>query len=231
MAKLGIITGMLFEKGVLNAAARNVPEEQRPLIICCGLGRGAARQAAEEAVANGATALLSFGISAGLDPRLLPGHVVAASYVHDGKKALLSDAAWTERLREELGRLCRVTRDPIAHAHEVLMTPAEKAEVLTQTGASVADMESYAVAETADAHGLPFTTVRVVADTAHDTLPPVVLSSTTAEGGVDVVKSVLGAITHPGQIPGLIQLGRRTRIAQVEMRRLADFGLPRRFFM
>lgn len=231
MAKLGIITGMLFEKSVLNAAARNVPEGQRPLIICCGLGRGAARKAAEEAVANGATALLSFGISAGLDPRLLPGHVVAASYIHDGKKTLLSDAAWTERLSEELGRLCRVTRDPIAHVHEVLMTPAEKAKVLTQTGASVADMESYAVAEAADAHGLPFTTVRVVADTAHDTLPPVVLSSTTAEGGIDVLKSVLGAITHPGQIPGLIQLGRRTRIAQVEMRRLADFGLPRGFFM
>jgi adenosylhomocysteine nucleosidase len=231
MARLGIITGMLFEQGVLNAAARNVPAEQRPLILCCGLGRGAARKAAEEAVANGATALLSFGISAGLDPRLLPGAVVTASYIHDGTKALLSDAAWTERLHAELGRLCRVTRDPIAHAHDVLMTPAEKAKALTQTGAAVADMESYAVAEAAAAHGLPFTTVRVVADTAHDTLPDVVLTSTTPEGGVDLVKSILGAIAHPGQIPGLIQLGRRTRIAQVEMRRLADFGLPRRFFM
>jgi adenosylhomocysteine nucleosidase len=231
MAKLGIITGMLFEKGVLNAAARAVPMDQRPLIICCGLGRGAARKAAEEAVANGATALLSFGISAGLDPRLLPGHVVAASYVHDGKKALLSDPAWTDRLREELGRLCRITRDPIAHAHEVLMTPVEKAKVLTQTGASVADMESYAVAETAEAHGLPFTTVRVVADTAHDTLPMVAVTATTPEGGVDLVKSILGALRRPGEIPELIQLGRRTRIAQVEMRRLADFGLPRSFFM
>jgi hypothetical protein len=149
MARLGIITGMLFEQGVLNAAARNVPAEQRPLILCCGLGRGAARKAAEEAVANGATALLSFGISAGLDPRLLPGAVVTASYIHDGTKALLSDAAWTERLHAELGRLCRVTRDPIAHAHDVLMTPAEKAKALTQTGAAVADMESYAVAEAA----------------------------------------------------------------------------------
>jgi adenosylhomocysteine nucleosidase len=231
MAKLGIITGMLFEKGVLNGAARRMAADQRPLIICCGLGRGAARQAAEQAVADGATALLSFGISAGLDTRLQPGHVVTASYVHDGTKALLSDAAWTERLREELGRLCRVTRDPIAHAHEVLMTPAEKAKALTQTGASVADMESYAVAETAEAHSLPFTTVRVVADTAHDTLPEAALSGTTAEGGVDLVKSIWSAVTHPTEIPDLIQLGRRTRIAQIEMRKLADFGLPRSFFV
>ena len=45
------------------------------------------------------------------------------------------------------------------------------------------------------------------------------------------MKSVLGALRHPSQIPELIQLGRHTRIAQKEMRRLADFGLPRSFFM
>lgn len=231
MAKLGIITGMLFEQDVLNAAARNVPGDQRPLIMCRGLGRGAARKAAEDAVAHGATALLSFGIAAGLDPRMGPGAVVTASYIHDGAKTLPCEAAWTERLHAELNRLCRVTRDPIANAHDVLMTPADKAKALAQTGAPVADMESYAVAEAAVAHGLPFAAIRVVADTAHDTLPKIALSSTTAEGGVDLVKSVLGALVHPGQIPGLIRLGRRTRIAQVEMRRLADFGLPRSFFM
>ncbi len=231
MAKLGIITGMLFEAGVLNAAARTLPPEARPLITCCGLGRGAARQAAENAVAKGATALISFGISAGLDPRLGPGAVVTASYVHDGTKALLSDAAWTERLYSELNNMCRVSRNPIAHAHEVLMTPVEKARARTQTGASVADMESYGVAETAVAHGLPFTTVRVVADTSEDSLPAIAVTATTPEGGVNVVRSVLGALMHPGQIPELIQLGRRTRIAQQEMRRLADFGLPRSFFM
>lgn len=231
MARLGIITGMQFEASVLNAAARGLSPETRPLVTCCGLGRGAARQAAEEAVAKGATALLSFGIAAGLDPKLSPGAVVTASYVHDGIKALLTDAAWTERLRDELSRMSRAARDPIAHAHEVLMTPTDKARVRTQTGASVADMESYGVAECAEAHHLPFATVRVVADTFEDSLPKIAVEATLANGSVDVIKSIFSAITHPGQIAELIQLGRRTRIAQQEMRRLADFGLPRSFFM
>lgn len=231
MARLGIITGMQFEAALLNAAARGLSTETRPLVTCCGLGRSAARQAAELAIAKGATALLSFGIAAGLDPNLSPGAVVTASYVHDGVKALMTDAAWTERLRDELSRMSRAARDHIAHAHEVLMTPADKARVRTQTGAGVADMESYGIAECAGAHHLPFATVRVVADTYEDSLPKIAVEATKADGSVDVVKSIFSAITHPGQIAELIQLGRRTRIAQQEMRRLADFGLPRSFFM
>lgn len=222
---------MLFEASVLEAAARGLPAEEKPLIICCGLGPDAAHQAATQAVTQGATALLSFGIAAGLDPALEAGAVVAASYVHDGKKALLGDAAWGERLLQALSPLCAISRNPIAHAHEVLMTPEEKARVRTQTGASIADMESYGIAQCAEAHHLPFTTVRVVADTSEDSLPEIAVKATRANGSVDVMKSVISALTHPTQIPELIQLGRRTQIAQREMRRLADFGLPRGFFM
>jgi len=231
MATLGIVTGMLFEAGVLNAAARALPAQDRPLIICCGIGQGAAHRAAEQAVSQGATALLSFGIAAGLDPTLAAGAVVAASYVHDGKKALLGDEAWAARLVEALTPICAISRTPIAHAHEVLMTPAEKAGARQITGASIADMESYGVAEAAETHGLPFATLRVVADTHEDSLPQIAVAATRPDGSVDVVKSIISALTHPRQIPELIRLGRRTQIAQTEMRRLADFSLPRCFFV
>jgi adenosylhomocysteine nucleosidase len=226
---LGIITGMVFEADILRAAMRN-RAAQNVRVTCSGLGREAARNAAAASVAQGATALLSFGIAAGLDEKLVAGSIIIASYVHDGAKALFSDEAWTARLSAECGNVSAAAPQPIAHANDVLVTPEEKAALRTATGAAAADMESYGIAETALAHGLPFATVRVVADTATDVLPSVAARATTPDGRIKVTTSVFGALTHPSQIPELLRLGRRTQTAKQTLRRLADLGLERRFF-
>ncbi len=92
-------------------------------------------------------------------------------------------------------------------------------------------MESYGVAEAAHAASLPFVVLRVIADTAEDTLPSVALNAATPDGRINMMKSIWGAVTHPGQIPDLIRLGQRTDIARAQLRRLADLGLARSFFV
>ncbi len=227
MTKLGIITGMHFEAEILRAAADTLPERDRPIIQCHGLGRAAAYRAGEDAIAQGATALLSFGIAGGLDPDLLPGDIITPTYIRDGGKALFSDAAWTARLQKEVGgRAATMT-----HAAAIVMTRADKAKIFADTQGAATDMESYGIGEAALAHNLPFAVLRVVADTAWDALPSVALAATATDGRVKVMKSVFGALTRPWQIPGLIRLGTRTNRARKTLTQLADFGLARSFFV
>ena len=225
--KLGIITGMHFEAEILREAAQSLPEASRPIIQCHGLGRAAASQAAEEAIDQGAQALLSFGIAGGLDPDLLPGDIITPTYIRDGAKALFADAAWTARLEQETGSRAL----PMAHTATIIMTRAEKTKMFHATQGVATDMESYGVGEASLAHNLPFAVLRVVADTAWDPLPSVAVAAARTDGSVNVMKSVFGAITRPWQIPALIRLGTRTNRARKTLQALADLGLARGFFV
>lgn len=224
MTKLGIVTGMAFEADILRAAGADTGA----LVACHGFGRSAARRAAAEVADQGAEALLSFGIAGGLDPRLASGTVLVATEIRFEGKALPTDAAWSERLRVRIGGSVLA---PLAHAAKVATTVGQKRELFDLTGAAAVDMESFAVAEIAAERGLPFTALRVVADTADDALPGVALAAVTDDGHVRVMRSVLGAITHPHQIPALIWLGRRTKTASKVLGDLADLGLARSFFL
>jgi len=230
MTKLGIVTGMAFEAEILHAVAETLAEAQRPVIVCHGFGRSASRRAALEAVSLGAEALLSFGIAGGLDPQLKAGAVITALDVRDGTQTIASDPAWTTRLRERIDGFAPA-RGTIAHGARVLTTPLEKRLLREATGAVAVDMESYGIAEIAAAKDLPFTALRVIADTAEDALPDVAVAAATPEGHIAVMRSVVGALTHPQQIPALIWLGRRTKTARGVMKELADLGLSRSFFV
>lgn len=220
--KLGIITGMAFEAEILRAASRDVEDADRPIIVCHGFGRSAAHRGAREAVAAGAQALLSFGIAGGLDESLKAGAIIVATAVRGGANIIPCDTAWGERLA---GQIPDAHRVPLVHSAGVAASVQEKQTLRQITGAAAVDMESYGVAEIAQEMGLPFAALRVVADTAGDSLPGVAIAATTQEGHVRVVRSALGALTHPQQIPALIRLGGRTKTAKAILAALARLGL------
>lgn len=220
--KLGIITGMAFEAEILHDAARKLPAAARPVIVCHGFGRSAAHRSAREAIENGAGALLSFGIAGGLDEELEAGAIIIATAVREHAHIIPCDEAWSSRLAT---RIPNTRRMPLAHSAVVAASPLEKQKLRTMTGAAAVDMESFGIAEIAQELGLPFAALRVVADTADDSLPGVAIAATTPEGQVQVMRSVLGALTHPQQIPALIKLGRRTKSAKAILAELARLGL------
>jgi len=180
----------------------------RAVIRCAGLSRRAAQTAAQALVGQGVSALMSFGIAGGLDPAAPTGMTVI-----DG------NGLWAARL---CGHFPFASLGKLANAESVITTPSDKAALLAATGALAVDMESAGVAEIAAAHGLPFIAVRVVADTAHDTLPPVATAAATIDGRVRMLACIAGALMHPSQIPDLIRLGRRTAVATAVLRRLAE---------
>ena len=231
MSKLGIVTGMEFEADILRASAKALSAEGRLVIVCRGMGRKAAAAAAEAAAGKGAAALMSFGVAGGLDPALTAGSVVLATEIRDGTSTLFADAVWTARLLKAFAGHVEAIHAPLLHARGVVATPAAKAEAFGATGAAATDMESYGLAEAAIKLSLPFVSLRVIADGAEDRIPTVAIAAASADGRINVMKSVLGALTHPMQIPDLIRLGSRTNVARKTMLRLADLGLARDFFL
>ncbi len=116
----------------------------------------------EAAVANKASAIISFGVAGGLAPGLAPGSkLVARSIVTEDGDLYYGDPLWSKRLVVALGG---ATIADIAGIDAPVAGHADKHALHLKTGAHAADMESHIAARIAAAHKLPFAAFRVVAD-------------------------------------------------------------------
>ena len=192
------------------------------LIAVSGIGPGAARGAALRLIEAGATALVSWGLAGGLDPALEAGTVCVPREVIDADGTRLDTArSWRESLSSSLPG--PVGDGALLTAASALGTCAAKDEARRQTGACAVDMESSAVARVAAAHGVPFLAVRVIVDTARDSIPPAVARASRA-GKVRLGRLILGLIRSPLQIGPLLRLARRYRVAMRSLQAVASLG-------
>lgn len=174
-----------------------------------GTADGAARAAAH-LIANGATALLSFGLAGGLAPGLPAGTLVIPTTVTDGAgRSWPTDPAMVQRLGTGAGALLA--------ASAILADAAEKQAAWQSTGALAADIESGAVARAAAAHGLPFAVLRAICDPAERTLPPAALTALDPAGRIRPLALARSLLRRPGQIGGLIALGREAALARTAL--------------
>ena len=72
---------------------------------------------------------------------------------------------------------------------------------------SAVDMETHIVARVAERHGLPFATLRVISDTAGETLPPAALCGMRSDGTMAIGPVLASLLRHPAQLPALIRTG------------------------
>ncbi len=195
-------------------------------ILCLsGMGAAAATQGARRLVQAGVCGLVSWGMAGGLDPGLAAGRIVLPTVIIDADgRRLPTHESWRRRLALALG-----AEDPPADG--ALLTSAlplhgleDKQAALRNTGAAAVDMESGAVAAVAAAAGLPFLTVRVIVDTAADTLPSAVLRANRA-GQVDLWRLLRGLALAPADIAPLLRLSRRYRAARRGLVRAARAGI------
>src|SRR5262249_17149324 len=118
-------------------------------------------------------------------------------------------AGWRERLSATIearaGRLVTTAKS--------VGSVEDKAELFRTTGAVAVDMESAAVAEVAEQHGLPFLAVRVVVDSAADSLPRAVTPGADSEGHLQIWRLIGTLAMAPNELAPLIRLARRYRAA------------------
>jgi adenosylhomocysteine nucleosidase len=154
--------GPTFHQGTL---------DERPIVaVTAGAGLEAADRATRAVVdAHRPRWVIAAGLAGGLDERLARGDLLLADAITnaDGqslKTGLTIDPA-------ELQRFTGVHLGRLLSWGEMVRTPARKSELGRRFDALAVDMESFAVAETCRALGVPMLAVRAIGDPVDEQLP------------------------------------------------------------
>lgn len=195
VSRVAVLTGVRTEAECLPGAD----------VHCSGADTDRAEALAARLVAEGATALVSFGLAGGLDPALRPGDLLLPDGVcfEDGT-AIPVHAGWRAAL---LGRGLRACGGRILASRGVVADPDAKRRLFERTGAMAVDMEGGAVARS----GLPFVVLRAVADPAERGIPAAALAGVGPDGAVRPAAVALRLLAAPWQLPALLRLAADSR--------------------
>lgn len=181
--------------------------------------------ALEREFAQGATAIISFGIAGGLAATAVPGTWLVVDTVVTATARWRADRAWSAALA---ARLPGATNGDLAGADTIVAASAAKHALGAATGAFAVDTESHLVAAFATAHGVPFAVFRVIADPVTRALAPAATLGMRPDGTVNQ-RAVLGSVARgPAQFPSLLRnaLDARTAFRALSRgRRLLGPGL------
>jgi adenosylhomocysteine nucleosidase len=172
-------------------------------------------EAAGRLIAEGADALLSFGIAGALAPDLVPGSLLLplAVIAEDGSRVAVDEA---RRARAEAALAAsglRAVSGDVLGARDPAASPARKEALHAATGAIAIDLESQLVARVASRAGKPFLVLRAIADPASRALPEAALIGLNASGKPALNRVLVSVLRNPRQIPALLRLAGDTRRA------------------
>ena len=184
--------------------------------VAGGVDADALAMALEEQVANGAQAIISFGLAGGLAPGLAAGTWIVARGVVSSTGYLRCHAGWTRILAS---RLSGARVGDLAGASAPVSDPQAKRALHDTTSALAVDTESHVAAAIAAAHGLPFSAFRVIADAAERSLPPVATLGVKPGGAIDVAAVLRALAAAPSQLPLLLRTASDARVAFASLRR------------
>ncbi len=200
---LGILCGFQAEAMV----ARKLT----PHVACSGAVEELAFQRAQALVHQGATALISFGVAGGLDPKLDSRNIIIAKEIAGHNNQRWScDAGLISHLRSAAPHALDGTVYGSTH---LVPRPAEKKKLRTITGCVIVDMESHVVAQVATRYNLPFAVLRGVSDSVEDGFPDAALKGLLPDGSTHMNAVYKSLLRNPLQIPSLLKLFKHTGIA------------------
>jgi adenosylhomocysteine nucleosidase len=188
-----------------------------------------ARLEAERLLAEGATALVSFGLAGGLAPGLRTGELLLPQTVCSaGSKSWSVDPVWRERVHARLARGgFEAKAGALLGSERIVATVLEKRALFEAVGALAVDMESHAVAAAAAEAKIPFLVLRAVADPAGQVVPQVAREALRPDGRIRVRATFGGLLRQPGELIALLRLARQSALALVFLRRGGRVAGPR----
>jgi hopanoid-associated phosphorylase len=198
-------------------------------IACSGGSAERAKSEAERLAAEGAAALVSFGLAGGLAPELRSGDLLLPHLVRSTGPASWSvDPVWRERVQARLAAGgVRAQAGAIAGSDRILATAGDKRTLFEAIGALAVDMESHAVAAVATEAGIPFLVLRALADPFDHAIPQVAREALRPDGRIRIRATFGGLLREPGQLVALLRLARQSGRALAALRRGARFAGPR----
>ena len=222
MSVTGVVAALDFEARSLGKCREQI------LLSTCGIGAGNAARAARSLAAAGAGALLSWGVAGALDPALRCGTAVLPIEVLRQGRRFQTDRLWRGRVAAALQGRVPLVSGVLLTSEVAVAAAALKSSLFQDTGAAAVDMESAAVAEVAAEFGLPFLALRVILDTARDSLPDSVLRSFQAPAAGPARPRLWPLLRAPGDWGALLRLARQYRVAGRALRACCRLAEPAR---
>ena len=182
-------------------------ESSYAVAVCGGIGPEAGRRAAQAAIVNyHPEILISAGLAGALVPDLRIGETIFPVVVIDaGDSSRHQTAIQNAPIGSSpLARTVLVSSAEIASA-------AQKQKLEKAYGAQAVDMESAAVARAAQAHGIPFLTIKSISDELDFELPDV--TPFIKGGQLQTARFALYVAFRPWLWRRVLRLARNTRIA------------------
>ena len=198
----GEVSGLLSRLDVLDqGSAGGLPiqvgvyEGKDIVVLISGVGPKKARAAVRVLInRHRPDLILSVGFAGGLDPSLELGEAIVPSRIVDQMDVRIDT-------QPDIQRKLLDAR-PAAHTGTILTTSrfiadeSEKEALFHRYDARAVDMESAAIAAEAEAGGFPHLALRVISDTADQTLPPL-SRFLNARGEVMPFRAILYFARHP----------------------------------
>jgi adenosylhomocysteine nucleosidase len=214
-SRIAMIVALELEAAILRRSLGSAC----PRIHVSGPGLAQARTAALEAVEQGASALIGWGLAGGLSAEAVSGAVLLPEQLLSEAGSWPADTPWRARIADALEPDFRPLAGTLYSAPAVLKDPAAKAALAAATGAAAVDMESAAIARVAFEAGIPCLILRVVADGPGDALPAGVERLVTDRGRTRL-RGLLPLVLMPAQLVALIRLGGQSSIARGKLRQI-----------
>jgi adenosylhomocysteine nucleosidase len=215
-----MLQGLLTVRGGGFAIREGGLHGRRIALILAGAGQGNARRATEILIdGHRPGRVISAGFAGGLCPQLQRNDILIADRLlrRDGGELPVDVSP------ELAAALAQpdVQRGALLTTDHVIRLPSDRKAIYESTGAVGVDMETYAVAEACATRQVAFTSIRVINDTADETLPRDVEHLLAQKTNAARLGAALGAVWHrPGSAKEMYQLRENALVASG---RLAKF--------
>ncbi|MCF7970216.1 MAG: phosphorylase [Methylococcaceae bacterium] len=214
--ELHTLTKTKIKQGECITVAKNT------IVILSGSGFDNARVAAQILIDQGATQLISWGCAGALAPHLKAGDLIIPELIHTQDNSLIAThTEWSKQIVELLKNSIKYYTGTLLESHTVVALAHDKNALYQTTLALAVDMESGAVARTAQQAQIPFIALRSIVDPANLDLPHAINHAMTASGLVSVPKLMLYLCSHPSELPRLIKLGLNFNAASKTLKHIA----------
>jgi hopanoid-associated phosphorylase len=211
---VGVVTGSWLEARCLRG--------QKVRIACSGGSAERAHVEAARLAAEGAAALVSFGLAGGLAPGLRPGDLLVPEVVRSAGGAWSVDPIWRQRAHDRLTAGGLAPRSgALLGSERIVANPADKRQLFEATGAQAVDMESHEVAAAAAGARLPFLVIRALADPYDQVIPQVAREALRPDGRVRLQGMLGGLLRERGGAAALLRLARQSARGLLCLRRAA----------